>query len=114
MSRHTRLLLAALLLHTAAGAASAGDLIVDKAEPDNVGPRFFERIEAGKLAPAFAKRGQLVHVPAGKYTVRVPCDHSKVSNVNDVTVTIKDQTLTRVRMLDCGVEIRVKTVFRAG
>lgn len=114
MSRRFMWLLAAFLLNTAAGAVRAGDLVVDKAEPDGVKPRFFERIEAGKLAGAFNKRGQTVRVPAGKYVVRVPCDNSKVGNSNDVHVTVKDGTLTRVRVLDCGVEVRVKTVFRAG
>lgn len=114
MSTRITLLLAAILLNTAAGAVHAGDLIVDKAEPDGVRPRFFERVEAGKLAAAFNKRGQTVRVPDGRYTVRVPCDNSKVSNSNDVHVTVKTGTLTRVRVLDCGVEVRVKTVFRAG
>jgi hypothetical protein len=106
----SRLLLAAVLLNTAAGALAA-DLIVDKAEPEHVQPRFFERIEGGPLAGAILKRGQVVHVKAGKYTMRVPCDASKPGTFNDVHVNVKEGNLTRLRLLDCGVEMRVKTVF---
>lgn len=110
MPRMPKLLLATVLLHAAAGALAA-DVIVDKAEPERVQPRFFERIEGGALASAIARRGQVVHVKPGKYHMRVPCDASKPGSFNDVTVNVKDQTMTRLRLLDCGVEIRVKTVF---
>ncbi|WP_036171285.1 hypothetical protein [Massilia sp. 9096] len=103
-------ILAAILLNTA-GAALAADLIVDKAEPEHVQPRFFERIEGGPLAGAITKRGQVVHVKPGKYKMRVPCDASKPGTFNDVNVNVKEGNLTRLRLLDCGVEIRVKTVF---
>ena len=46
MSVQLKLLLAAVLLNAAAGALAA-DVIVDKAEPEHVQPRFFERIEGG-------------------------------------------------------------------
>lgn len=105
-----RLLLAAVLLN-AAGLAWGADVIVDKAEPEHVQPRFFERIEGGALADAIAKRGQVVHVKPGKYRMGVPCDASKPGSFNDVNVNVKNGTLTRLRLLDCGVEIRVKTVF---
>jgi hypothetical protein len=115
MSILSRLLLAAILLPTAAGAARSADVmtevIVDKAEPEHVQPRFFERIEGGALANAVAKRGQVVRIKAGKYHMRVPCDASPPGSFNDVTVNLKAQTTTRLRLLDCGVEIRVKTVF---
>ena len=111
MSAKPRLLMAAVLLSAATGAALAADVIVDKAEPEHVQPRFFERIEGGALANAIVKRGQAVHVKAGKYHMRVPCDASKPGSFNDVTVNVKEQTTTRLRLLDCGVEIRVKTVF---
>jgi hypothetical protein len=110
MAITSRLLLAAVLLH-AAGAAMAADVIVDKAEPEHVQPRFFERIEGGVFANAIAKRGQVVRVKPGKYKMRVPCDASKPGTFNDVTVNVKEGNLTRLRLLDCGVEIRAKTVF---
>jgi hypothetical protein len=103
-------ILAAILLNVA-GAAVAAELIVDKAEPEHVQPRFFERIEGGPLAGAIAKRGQVVHVKAGKYHMRVPCDASKPGTFNEVTVNVKEGNTTRLRLLDCGVEIRAKTVF---
>jgi hypothetical protein len=109
MSVQLKLLLAAVLLNGAG--ALAADVIVDKAEPEHVQPRFFERIEGGALAGAIAKRGQVVHVKAGKYRMRVPCDASKPGSFNDVSVNVKEGNLTRLRLLDCGVEIRVKTVF---
>jgi hypothetical protein len=115
MSIKPRLLLAAVLLHTAAGAAvvanGSADVVVDKAEPEHVQARFFERIEGGPLAGAIAQRGQVVRIKAGKYHMRVPCDASPPGSFNDVTVNLKAQTTTRLRLLDCGVEIRVKTVF---
>jgi hypothetical protein len=105
-----RLLLAAVLFN-AAGLASAADVLVDKAAPEGVQPRFFERIEGGALAGAIAKRGQVVRVKPGKYRMRVPCDASKPGSYNDVNVKVKEGSLTRLRLLDCGVEIRIKTVF---
>lgn len=97
-------IVAACLLQ-AAGAALAADVIVDKAQPEHARPRFFERVQAGELAEAIARRGQVVQVPAGAYHLRVPCDSMVPGSFTDITVTIDEQTTTRVRLMECGVEV---------
>jgi hypothetical protein len=101
---HLAAILGAALL-SAAGNALAADVIVDKAQPERSRPRFFERVQAGELANAIAKRGQVVSVPAGEYHLRVPCDSMVPGSFTNITVTIDEKTTTRVRLMECGVEV---------
>lgn len=96
------------LLVTALVAASivpafAAEVIVDKAMPEHAQKHFFERIQAGDLANAIAKRGQSVDVKPGKYLLRVPCDSMKPGSFSDVTVTIDEHSTTHLRLVECGV-----------
>jgi hypothetical protein len=95
-----------------AAGALAADVIVDKAQPERARPRFFERVQAGELAEAIAKRGQVVQVPAGAYHLRVPCDSMVPGSFTDITVTIDEQTTTRVRLMECGVEVNPQAPSR--
>lgn len=105
MSARARLLLAAFLLQAAAGAALGAEVIVEKDVPAHARPHFFERIQAGDLADAIAKRGQVVQVAPGEYHVRVPCDSMVAGSFTDIKVTIDEKTLTRLRLTECGVEV---------
>ena len=105
MSARARLLLAAVILNTVAGAALAAEVIVEKDPPDHSQPRFFERVQAGDLANAIARRGEVVHVQAGKYHLRVPCDSMVPGSFTDITVTIDEKTVTHLRLMECGVEV---------
>lgn len=108
MSRMPRLLLAAIVLNAVAGAALAADVIIEKDEPEHARPHFFERVQAGELADAVAKRGQVVHVPAGAYHLRVPCDSMVPGSFTDIKVTIDENSLTRLRLTECGVEVNAR------
>jgi len=46
-----------------------------------------------------------VDVKPGKYQLRVPCDSMKVGSFADITVTIDDGSRTRIRLLECGVQV---------
>lgn len=105
MSRMPRLLLAAFVLNASAGAVLAADVIVEKNPPQHAKARFFERIQAGPLADAIAKRGQVVSVPAGDYQLRVPCDSMVEGSFTNIKVTIDEKSLTRLRLIECGVEV---------
>lgn len=112
MSTMPRLLLAAVVLNSVAGAALAADVIVEKAQPEHARPRFFERVQAGDLADAIARRGQVVQVPAGEYHLRVPCDSMVPGSFTTISVTIDEKSLTRVRLMECGVEVNPQDPHR--
>jgi hypothetical protein len=101
---------AAMLLHV--GAALAADVIVEKAAPEHARPRFFERVQAGDLANAIARRGQVVQVAPGEYHLRVPCDSMVPGSFTDIKVTIDEKTTTRVRLMECGVEVNPQDTRR--
>jgi hypothetical protein len=103
-----RLLLAAFLLNATAGAALAAELIIEKDPPLHAKPNFFERIQAGDLANAIAKRGQVVDVAPGEYHLRVPCDSMVPGSFTDIKVTIDEKSLTRLRLTECGVELSLE------
>lgn len=103
MSVCSRFLLAAAALGAFAIPAMAADVIVDKAVPDHARPHFFERIQAGDLANAIAKRGQPVDVKPGKYHLRVPCDSMVPGSFTDITVVVDEKGTTRLRLVECGV-----------
>jgi len=103
-----RLLLAAFLLNAAAGAALAAELIIEKDPPLHAKPNFFERIQAGDLANAIAKRGQVVDVAPGEYHLRVPCDSMVPGSFTDIKVIIDEKSLTRLRLTECGVELSLE------
>jgi hypothetical protein len=105
MSKTARLLLAAFVLNAVAGAAVAAEVIVEKAMPEHARARFFERVQAGDLADAIARRGQVVQVAAGDYHLRVPCDSMVPGSFTDIKVTIDEKSLTRLRLTECGVEV---------
>jgi hypothetical protein len=46
-----------------------------------------------------------VDVKPGKYHLRVPCDSIKAGSFAEVTVTIDDNSRTRLRLLECGVQV---------
>lgn len=103
MSSFQQRLLAGALLAASAVPAFAAEVIVDKAMPEHAQKRFFERVQAGDLANAIAKRGQAVDVKPGKYLLRVPCDSMKPGSFSDVTITIDEHSTTRLRIVECGV-----------
>jgi len=105
-------LLSAFLLSAVAGAALAGEVIVEKDPPEHASAHFFERVQAGDLANAIAKRGQVVDVPAGAYHLRVPCDSMVPGSLTDIKVTIDEKSLTRLRLTECGVELNAQSVRR--
>ena len=108
MSKMPRLLLAAFLLNATAGAALAAELIIEKDPPLHAKPNFFERIQAGDLANAIAKRGQVVDVAPGEYHLRVPCDSMVPGSFTDIKVIIDEKSLTRLRLTECGVELSLE------
>jgi hypothetical protein len=96
--------LVSLLLNVLATAVAA-EVTVEKDVPKRAKARFFERMQAGELADAIAHRGQPVDIKPGKYRLRVPCDSMKAGSFADITVTIDDDSRTRVRLLECGVQV---------
>lgn len=108
MSARARLLLAAFVLNAVAGAALAAEVIVEKDPPDHSRPRFFERVQAGGLANAIARRGEVVNVAPGEYHLRVPCDSMVPGSFTDIKVTIDEKSLTRLRLTECGVEVNLQ------
>lgn len=87
------------------GTAVAAEVVIEKDVPKRAKARFFERVQAGELADAIAHRGQPVDVKPGKYHLRVPCDSIKAGSFAEVTVTIDDNSRTRLRLLECGVQV---------
>jgi hypothetical protein len=104
MSTFRRLVVAAVVLN-ALGTAVAAEVTVDKDPPKRAKEGFFERVQAGELADAIARRGQPVDVKPGQYHLRVPCDSMKPGSFVDITVTIDDNSKTRLRLEECGVEV---------
>ena len=104
MSTFRKVAVAAVVLNVF-GTAVAAEVTVDKAPPKRAKERFFERVEAGELAEAIARRGQPVDVKPGTYHLRVPCDSMKLGSFVDITVTIDDNSKTRLRLEECGVEV---------
>jgi len=104
MTAFRRIVLAAALLNVVA-AAVAAEVTVEKDPPKRAQPRFFERVQAGDLADAIARRGQPVDVKPGQYHLRVPCDSMKPGSFVDITVTIDDHSKTRLRLEECGVQV---------
>jgi hypothetical protein len=113
MSGITRPLFAAVLLHAVAGAALGAEVIIAKDTPDHSQPRFFERVQGGQLADAIARRGEVVNVPAGVYTLRVPCDSMVPGSFTDIKVSIDEKSLTRLRLTECGVEMHLQDAATA-
>lgn len=103
MSLFCRFLIAAAALGAIAVPAVAADVIVDKSVPEHARPHFFERIQAGDLATAIARRGQPVSVKPGKYHVRVPCDSMVPGSFTDISVVVDERTTTHLRLVECGV-----------
>jgi hypothetical protein len=99
-----RTVLAVALLNVLATAVAA-EVTVEKDPPQRAQPRFFERVQAGDLAEAIARRGQPVDVKPGEYHLRVPCDSMKPGSFVDITVTIDDHSKTRLRLEECGVQV---------
>ena len=87
------------------GTAVAAEVTVEKDPPKRAKARFFERVQTDGLADAIARRGQPVDVKPGKYHVRVPCDSMKPGSLVDITVTIDDNSRTRLRLEECGVQV---------
>jgi hypothetical protein len=85
--------------------AVAAEVTVEKDVPKHAQARFFERVQAEELADAIAHRGQAVDVKPGKYHLRVPCDSMKEGSFADITVTIDDNSRTRLRLEECGVQV---------
>lgn len=104
MSAIRKLFFAAVLMNVVATAAAA-EVTVDKDPPEHAQPHFFERVQAGDLAEAIARRGQPVDVKPGQYHLRVPCDSMKPGSFVDITVTIDDHSKTRLKLEECGVQV---------
>ncbi|MFS2016476.1 hypothetical protein ACEN88_07850 [Massilia sp. CT11-108] len=104
MSAIHSLVLAAALSNVLATAV-ATEVTVEKDLPKRAKARFFERVQAGELADAVAHRGQPVDVKPGQYHLRVPCDSMKPGSFADITVTIDDNSRTRLRLEECGVQV---------
>jgi hypothetical protein len=104
MSAIRSILFTAALLNVAVTAVAA-EVTVEKDPPQRAQPRFFERVQAGDLAEAIARRGQPVDVKPGQYLLRVPCDSMKPGSFVDITVTIDDHSKTRLRLEECGVQV---------
>jgi hypothetical protein len=90
----------------------AAEVIVEKEVPAHAKAHFFERVQAGDLADAVAKRGQVVEVPPGEHHLRVPCDSMVPGSFTDIKVTIDEKGLTRLRLTECGVEVNAQDVRR--
>lgn len=99
-----KLFFAAVLMNVVAMAVAA-EVTVDKDPPEHAQPHFFERVQAGDLADAIARRGEPVDVKPGQYHLRVPCDSMKLGSFVDITVTIDDHSKTRLRLEECGVKV---------
>jgi hypothetical protein len=95
----------AVALSNVLATAVAAEVTVEKDPPQRAQPRFFERVQAGDLAEAIARRGQPVDVKPGEYHLRVPCDSMKPGSFVDITVTIDDHSKTRLRLEECGVQV---------
>lgn len=104
MSAIRSLALAAAVLNVLATAVTA-EVMVEKDVSKRAKARFFERVQAGELDDAAAHRGQLVEVKPGKYHLRVPCDSMKRGSFADLTVTIDDNSRTRLRLQECRVQV---------
>jgi hypothetical protein len=104
MSAIRKLFFAAALMNVVATAVAA-EVTVDKEPPEHAQPHFFERVQAGELADAIARRGEPVDVKPGQYHLRVPCDSMKLGSFVDITVTIDDHSKTRLRLEECGVKV---------
>ena len=104
MSAIRSLVLAAALLNVLATAVVA-EVTGEKDVPKRAKTRFFERVQAGELADAIAHCGQPVDVRPGKYHLRVPCDSMKRGSFSDITITIDDNSRTRLRLEECGVQV---------
>ena len=100
-----RRIVAAAVVLNVLGTAVAAEVTVEKDPPKRSKTRFFERVQAGGLADAIARRGDPVDVKPGKYHLRVPCDSMKPGSFVDITVTIDDHSKTRLRLQECGVQI---------
>jgi predicted cobalt transporter CbtA len=95
----------AVALLNVLGTAVAAEVTIEKEVPKRAKARFFERVQAGELADAIAHRGHPVNVKPGKYHLRVPCDSIKAGSFAEVTVTIDENSRTRLRLLECGVQV---------
>lgn len=104
MSAIRSLIVAAAVLNVTAQAVAA-EVTVEKDVPKRAKARFFERVQAGDLAEAIARRGQPVDVRPGQYHIKVPCDSMKPGSFADITVTIDDDSKTRLRLQECGVQV---------
>ena len=104
MTAFRRTILVVALLQVAATAVAA-EVTVEKDPPKRAQARFFERVQAGDLADAIARRGQPVDVKPGQYHLRVPCDSMKPGSFVDITVTIDDHSKTRLKLEECGVQV---------
>ena len=104
MSTFRKVAVAAVVL-SVLGTAVGAEVTVDKDPPKRAKADFFERVQAGELADAIARRGQPVDVKPGAYHLRVPCDSMKVGSFVDITVTIDDNSKTWLRLEECGVEV---------
>lgn len=100
-----RRLVFAAALWNVLGTAMAAEVTVEKEVPKRAKARFFERVQAGDLANAITHRGEAVEVKPGKYHLRVPCDSMKPGSFADITVTIDDDSRTRLRLFECGVQV---------
>jgi hypothetical protein len=99
-----RIVLAAALLNMTITAAAA-EVTVEKDPPKRAQAQFFERVQAGDLSEAIARRGQPVDVKPGQYHLHVPCDSMKPGSFVDITVVIDDHSKTRLRLEECGVQV---------
>ena len=104
MSAIRTFVVAAVLLNVTALAAAA-EVTVEKDVPKRARARFFERVQAGDLADAIVRRGHPVDVKPGQYHLKVPCDSMKPGSFADITVTIDDNSKTRLRLQECGVQV---------
>jgi SOS-response transcriptional repressor LexA len=104
MSTFRKIAVAVVVLNVL-GTAVAAEVTVDKEPPKRAKADFFERVQAGELAEAIARRGQPVDVKPGTYHLRVPCDSMKPGSFVDVVVTIDDGSKTRLRLEECGVQV---------
>jgi hypothetical protein len=62
-------------------------------------------VQAGALADDIAHRGQPVDVTPGRYHLRVPCNSMKPGSFADITVTIDNNSRTRLRLQEYGVQV---------
>ena len=104
MSAIRMFVVAAVLLNVTA-LATAAEVTVEKEVPKRAKARFFDRVQAGDLADAIARRGQPVDVKPGQYHLKVPCDSMKPGSFADITITIDDASKTRLRLQECGVQV---------